>query len=272
VYDELLARLDANGVDPGTIVIDDRWQAAYGSAEVDEERWPDLRAWIAARHAEGRRVLLWWKAWDAEGIPPEECVTNAIGEPVTADAGSAAYRARLTRIITGLLSPDGLGADGLKIDFTQRGPSGESLSGTPGVWGIAAVHRLLTTIADAAVAARPDALLVAHAMHPSFGDVCGMVRLNDVTEKDVHRVHVPVAGQLEMRHAIASRVLPEHLIDTDQWPMPDRAGWLSYVEAQPRFGVPALYYAEAIDRSGEAISPEDLRRVAASWAAYREAR
>jgi len=272
VYDAFLARLDAHAVDPGTIVVDDRWQAEYGTGAVDTAKWPDLRAWIDARHAEGRRVLLWWKAWDAEGVPAEECVRNAVGDAVTVDPGHPGYRARLAEIVRHLLGPDGLDADGFKIDFTQRGPSGVSLTGTDGVWGIAAVHLLLETIATAARETKPDALLVAHAVHPSFGDVCDMVRLNDVTEHDVHRRRVPVTDQLAMRHAIASRVLPEHLIDTDQWPMPDRASWLDYVAAQPRYGVPALYYVEAIDNSGERIESADLEAVAASWRAYREAR
>jgi hypothetical protein len=269
VYDELLARLAAHEVEPGTIVIDDRWQSSYGTGEVDTGSWPDLKGWIAARHAEGRKVLLWWKAWDAEGIPAGECVRNAVGDPVTVDAGSPAYRERLGRIIHDLLSPGGLDADGLKIDFTQRGPSGESLVGTPGVWGIAALHRLLATIATAARQAKPDALLVAHAVHPSFGDVCDMVRLNDVSERDVRRKRVPVVDQLRMRHAIATRALPEQLIDTDQWPMPNRDEWLAYVDAQGELGVPALYYVEAIDNSGERIRSIDLDRVAASWRDYR---
>jgi hypothetical protein len=169
-----------------------------------------------------------------------------------------------------MLSSEGLDADGLKIDFTQRGPSGESLSGTPGVWGIAALHLLLSTIAGAARDAKPDALLIAHAMHPSFGDICDMVRLNDVSKRDPRRKPVPVVDQLAMRHGIASRMFPHHLVDTDQWPMPNRAEWLAYAEAQISFGVPALYYVESIDNSGERIRAEDLDRVAESWRRYRE--
>lgn len=269
VYDEFLERLAAHDLDPGTIVVDDRWQASYGLGTVDRGAWPDLKGWIAARHAEGRRVLLWWKAWDAEGVPAEECVRTADGEPFTVDAGSAAYRARLADIVRRLLSPEGLDADGFKLDFTQRGPSGQSLVGTPGVWGMAALHRLLGTMATAAREVKPDALLIAHSMHPSFGDVFDMARLNDVTERDVHGDRVPVTAQLELRAGVVSRVLPEHLVDTDQWPMPDRAQWRSYVEAQPRYGVPALYYLEAIDNSGEALDARDLRLVRDSWAAYR---
>lgn len=272
VYDELLARMAAHDVDPGTIVIDDRWQAEYGTGVVDTEAWPDLKGWIAAQHAEGRRVLLWWKAWDAEGLPAEECVRDPGGRPLTADAANPAYLARVARIMHELLGADGLDADGLKIDFTQRGPSGRYLAATPGTWGIAALHRLLAAIHDAAVAAKPDAMLIGHAVHPSFADVIDVVRLNDVSKYDAARVRVPVVEQLRLRHGIASRMLPRHPIDTDQWPMPSHDEWLAYVGEQHRLGIPALYYVESIDRSGEPVLGADLDEVARTWREYRAAR
>ncbi|SEB58410.1 hypothetical protein SAMN04489806_1186 [Paramicrobacterium humi] len=270
VYDEFLARLKAHEIVPGTIVIDDRWQSAYGTGAINTEHWPDLKGWIAARHGAGQRVLLWWKAWDPEGIPAAECVTDPRGRPVSVDAGNQAYRDRLRGILHHLLSPEGLDADGLKIDFTQRGPSGHALRATETTWGIAAVHSLLSTLCEGARAAKPDALVVAHAVHPSFADVCTMVRLNDVSKYDVSGARVPVVDQLRMRHQIASRVLPDTLVDTDQWPMPNRAEWLRYAHEQVHLGVPALYYLEAIDRSGEHIDSADLREIAATWRHYRE--
>jgi hypothetical protein len=271
VYDEFLDRLVAHGLEPGTIVIDDRWQAEYGSATVNEASWPDLAGWIAARHTAGQRVLLWWKAWDPEGIPAEECIRDAGGRAVGVDPSNPAYRDRLTAIVHRLLSPDGLNADGFKVDFTQRTPSGRTLVVHGDEWGIAALHRLLATLQHAAVAAKPDALVITHAMHPSFSDVSGMIRLNDVAKRDLCGERVPVVDQLEFRHAIASRVLPSHPIDTDQWPMPNRAEWLRYADAQIEKGVPALYYLESIDRSGEHIDSADLRRIAATWRRYRDA-
>lgn len=277
VYDEFLAVLATAGLDPGIIVIDDRWQAAYGSAEPDLDRWPDLRGWIAAQHAAGRRVLLWWKAWDPGGLPADECVTDATGRPVAVDVANAAYRERLSAIVAGLLGPDGLDADGFKLDFTQRAPSGTSLRATDGPWGIAALHTLLATITTAARGVKPDALIVTHTPHPSFGDVCDMVRLNDVLERDVHGDPVSVVDQLRFRHAVATHSLPGHLIDTDQWPMPDRASWRAYVAAQAELGtsnpaVPALYYLESIDNSGEQLTRDDLALVARTWADYRTRR
>jgi hypothetical protein len=272
-YDGWLARLAEHGVRPGTVVVDDRWQRAYGTGEPDERHWPDLRAWIAGQHAAGRRVLLWWKAWDPAGLPAGECVTDPAGAPVAADPGSPAYLDRLRAVVARLLGPDGVDADGLKIDFTQRAPTGRGLlrpGAPPGApWGIAVLHRMLETVYRAAKAAKPDALVVTHTPHPGFADVCDMIRLNDILERDPAGAVVPAIDQLAVRHAVTAAALPGHLIDTDQWPIADRAQWRAYVQAQGDFGVPALYYAERLDRSGEELSGADLALVARSWAAYR---
>ncbi|GIG29566.1 hypothetical protein [Cellulomonas marina] len=277
VYDELLAHLAAHDVDPGTVVVDDRWQAAYGTAEPDPDRWPDLRGWVAGQHAAGRRVLLWWKAWDPEGLPVDECVTDARGRAVAADPSSPAYAARVRATVAALLGPDGVDADGFKVDFTQRSPAGHGLRRAAGVgpdapWGVAGLHALLALLHDAAKAAKPDALLVTHTPHPGFADVTDMVRLNDVLERDPAGAVAPLADQLRARAAVVAAVLPHHLVDTDQWPMLDRAQWRAYVAAQAGLGVHALYYAERIDRSGEPLTADDLALVARTWAEYRASR
>lgn len=270
LYDGWLATLEAADLSPGTVVIDDRWQATYGTCEVDTEKWPDLRGWIAGQHAAGRKVLLWFKAWDPEGLPADECVTGPDGSPVAADPGSDAYLARLTRIVEHLLGPEGLDADGFKVDFTQRAPSGESLRhATDGVWGVAALHRLVTTVTEAARRVKPGALVINHTVDPRFADVTDMVRLNDVLERDVTGGAVPVVDQLRFRAAIVRAAGLGQPVDTDQWPMPNRAEWLAYVREQVEHGVPALYYLESIDGSGEELLPADLAVVAETWRRHR---
>lgn len=271
IYDEFLERLATASLDPGTIIIDDRWQAQYGTAEPDLDAWPDLRGWIADRHAEGRKVLLWWKAWDPTGLPPEECVTDAVGRPVAADPGSAAYAARLDAIVERLMSPEGLDADGFKVDFTQRTPSGTMLHSAPdsdGVWGVAALHRLVSRLHAAATAIKPDALVITHTVHPSFGDISDMIRTNDVLEHDTDGRPVSVAAQLRARHEIVASVLPDHPVDTDQWPMPNRDEWLDYAKEQVQLGVPALYYLEQM-RPDDPIDVEHLAEIARTWDEYR---
>jgi hypothetical protein len=275
LYDGWLATLGRHGIDPGTVVVDDRWQAAYGTNEPDSAKWPDLRGWIRAQHAAGRRVLLWFKAWDPDGLDPELTLRDPAGRAVAADPGNPAYLAELRRQVHRMLGTDGLDADGFKVDFTQRAPSGRMLAASPGsaaddgVWGLAALHRLVGALHAAAHETKPDALVVTHTMHPSFAGVTDMIRLNDVLERDVAGAFVPVQDQLRFRHAVAHAVLPDHPIDTDQWPMPDRASWLAYAEAQPALGVPALYYVDSIDGSGERVQPRDLDRIARTWRDYR---
>ncbi|WP_348789445.1 hypothetical protein [Leifsonia sp. NPDC080035] len=273
LYDRWLARLAERGIHPGTVVIDDRWQADYGTNTVDHLKWPDLRGWIAGRHAAGQRVLLWFKAWDPSGLPAELTVRDAGGRPLSVDPSNPAYLEALAAQVTHMLSADGLDADGFKVDFTQRAPSGTSLRAhTEDVWGIAALHAIVRTIHDAAKAVKPDALVVTHTVHPSFGGVTDMVRLNDVLEDSVHGEPVPVADQVRYRHDVAANALPGHPIDTDQWPMPSRDEWLEYARVQGRLGVPALYYVESIDNSREPIEDEHLDEIAALWREYRENR
>jgi hypothetical protein len=281
-YDEWLARLAAGGVHPGTVVIDDKWQRAYGTNEPDASRWPDLARWIGDRHAAGIRVLLWWKAWDPEGLPPEWCIRDGTGRPVAADPTNPACVAALDASIRRLFrSPrsGGLGADGLKIDLTASTPSGTGLRtwaeehGTPGVprpWGIPLLHRLLEVVAGAARAERPDALLVTHTPNALFSDVVSMIRLNDALRLDDPEPFVPVLAQLRHRAAIVRAAMPGTPIDTDDWAMPSLDEWRAWQRAKPLEGVPALYHVEGLGTVDERLAEGDLRLVAHEWAAYRE--
>lgn len=277
LYDRWLTILDAAGLHPGTIVLDDRWQAEYGTCAPDTEKWPDLKEWIAGRHAAGQRVLLWFKAWDHHGIPDAECVLDALGRPVAVDPSNPAYLKRLGGIVREMIGPDGLNADGFKVDFTQRAPSGRTLrthgdSAGGGAWGIAALHTLMATLHTAARSVKPDALVVNHTVDPHFAAVTDMIRLNDILERDVTGARVEVVDQLRFRAQVARAALPAQLVDTDQWPMPNRQQWLAYTAEQPVWGVPALYYLESIDNSGETIGADHLAEVARSWAQYRATR
>jgi hypothetical protein len=265
-YDAFLGALAENGVVPPTVVIDDKWQLTYGRNEPDEAKWPDLRGWIAARHDEGRRVLLWWKAWDPEGLAPELCVRRPDGEPVAFDPTAPGAPDLLAEVMHELLSADGLDADGLKVDFTARTPSGSSLVKAGKTWGIALLHELLRVVYDGAKAAKPDALVITQTPHPSFGDVTDMVRLNDMLRLDDPGPLRPETVVPQMRHraAVAAAALPDRLVDTDDWTVPDRATWRDYLEAKLELGVPSLYYATTFDLTGEPLEERDyatLRRV-----------
>ncbi|HZT15456.1 MAG TPA: hypothetical protein VFA19_05865 [Gaiellaceae bacterium] len=269
-YDAFLGRLEREGVVPGTVVVDDKWQSAYGTNEPDPAKWPDLRGWIARRHDRGQHVLLWWKAWDAEGVPPELSVRTPDGRPVAIDPTHPGARELIGASIERLLAPSGLDADGLKIDFTARTPSGRALATHGDGWGIALLHELLAVVRAAAKRAKPDALLVTQTPHPAFVDVADMIRLNDMLRLDDRGPFPPVVPQMRFRAAVAHAACPELLVDTDDWCVPSRDEWRAYLEAKSELGVPALYYADAFDWTGELLEPEDYEALRRVWSAWRE--
>lgn len=263
LYEESLARLEAEGIDPGVVTIDDKWQRAYGLARPDEGRWPDLSGFVARQHASGRRVLLWWRLWDGEGLPAEELLPG--GDRPVVDPMSPAYRARLAREIRHALLE--LGADGFKIDFLHRGPTPEHGPSRGGLSGVRLLRSMLEALRGPALEAREDALLVAHAANPYLADLVDVVRLNDIS---CPPGVVELASEMRHRARLARAACPEALIDADNWPCPDRRLWGEYVAAQPEIGIPSLYYATGIDLSGEPLQPEDYALVRQAWGRWRQ--
>jgi len=257
-YDSFLAALAENGVVPGTVVLDDKWQSTYGRNEADAAKWPDLKGWIAERHDDGQKVLLWWKAWDAEGLPAELCIRNADGAPVGLDPNNGDARELLAQVVRSLLVD--LDADGFKVDFTGRTPGGRSLQHAGGAWGIALLHELMRVFYDAAKDAKQDALVITHTPHPAFADVTDMIRLNDVIGG------VGLVEQMQFRADVVRAALPELPIDTDDWRAPDKRSWRAFLEVKPAIGVPSLYYATHIDSTGEQLDADDYAALRRVWA------
>jgi hypothetical protein len=259
-YDAFLDELERQGVAPGTVVLDDKWQAAYGTNEPDPAKWPDLKRWIAGRRERGQHVLLWWKAWDAEGLDPALCIRNPDGRALGVDPANPAAREALRESVHAMLSPDGLDADGLKVDFTARTPGGRALSAHGPEWGIALLYRLLETVYGAAKEAKPDALVMTHTPHPAFVDVTDMIRLNDMVSGAPS-----VVPQMRHRARVAVAACPELLVDTDDWRVPSLEAWREYLAVKPELGIPSLYYVSHLDATSEPLEPEDYAAIARAW-------
>lgn len=76
-YQRMSDTLDERLLRPSAVIIDDKWQKAYGTALPDPDKWPDMRAFVEGQHQKGRRVVLWFKSWDAEGLQDDECILSA---------------------------------------------------------------------------------------------------------------------------------------------------------------------------------------------------
>jgi len=263
-YEDFTASLDEKGIDPGTIVIDDKWQAAYGLNTVDTEKWPDMKRLIASMHAKGRKVLLWLKAWDPEGVDPALCIRDWKGNALAIDPSSADYYALFAEACRTLLSPEGLDADGFKIDFTARIPVCPGTQRAGKTFGLELMRDYLAMVYDCAKATKADALVMCHCPHPYLADKLDMIRLNDVNTAR------PVNPQMTHRANVVKAAMPDRLIDTDNWPMPTKQAWLDYVRIQPDLGVPSLYYLWNMDNSPEEITDEDLDVVRDCWKRWNE--
>jgi hypothetical protein len=102
-----------------------------------------------------------------------------------------------------------------------------------------------------------------------------MIRLNDIPEVG-HLTDPAVGGSIEAamepRARIAAIGCPDAPIDTDNWPVRDRASWREYVRLQPVLGVPALYFVDHIDRTQEPLEEEDYALLRETWERYRALR
>jgi hypothetical protein len=278
-YDRYLTALKGHDIVPGTVVVDDKWQAEYATCRPDPDKWPDLAAWIARRHDEGQRVLLWYKAWDTEGATPAACVRDHTDRPIAIDPESADGVRVIEQAAHTMISE--LGADGIKVDFTASTPSGANLRHAGPSWGIDLLHELLRVLYSSVKALDPDALVVTHTPEAGFRDVTDAVRLNDVlmldqpggdTEPCDAEAGSAVVATMTYRAQVARSAWPDVLIDTDGWPLPSRAAYRSWTAAQHILGIPSLYYSDRLDVSDaheRAIQPADLAATARHWAAHR---
>ncbi|MFL6122099.1 hypothetical protein [Actinophytocola sp.] len=266
-YDAFLAHLARHDVVPGTVVVDDKWAAHYATCRPDEAKWPDLAGWIRGRHENNQRVLLWWKAWDPDGAPAQACVTLPDGTPVALDPEHELGRQTVVDAVTHMIGD--LDADGLKVDFLARTPSGAALRHAGPSWGAALLHALLELVYDTAKAIKPDALIVTHTPNPAFADITDMVRLNDIRMLDAIDPDGPVVPHMAYRASVVAAALPGMPVDTDGWCLPDRAQWRAYLAEQPKLGVPALYYTTHMDLTGEELTAADLALVSRVWTDYR---
>lgn len=265
VYNDISNHLSFLGLNVTALIIDDKWQKEYGTAMPDPEKWESLRAFTDREHSKGRRVLLWLKCWDDEGLPEEECIKKD-GKPCGGDPTNPKYINRLKEIVRRLLS-DGegcFGCDGFKIDFADCVPTGEGIETfEPGVRGIELVKRLIKIIYDASKSAKADALVSCSGCHPYFADVTDMARLHDydLRLRCVNKCMDFRAKQYEI-------MLPEALIDTDFPAFGCHTDTMNYLRFAPQIGVPDIY---RISNTGECeFSNEDIAEIKEIWKKYSE--
>jgi len=257
-YEAWVAELERRKLPVGTIVIDDKWQKGYGSFDVDREKWPDLKRFVAAQHARGRHVVLWVPVAHYDGLPDALCL-HVGGKCAGADLGNSAYEAFLRGQIRYLVET--VGVDGFKEDWVNA-PSIAGLPLKPEVIGIEYVRRFQQILYSEAHKWKPDAMVETQTANAAFRDSSDVLRLNDIwyATRDV-------VGTMRERARIA-RIAGWDVVDTDNASSTTLATWWEYMEAQPSIGVPALYFLHKTESTLEEPAEWQWEALGGIWREY----
>ncbi|MDD5704513.1 MAG: hypothetical protein PHR35_01205 [Kiritimatiellae bacterium] len=97
-----------------------------------------------------------WPAWSTEGLPAEECVLRD-GAPVACDITHPKYERRFSEMVRRWFSagPDGLNADGVKVDGSLSLPTGPGLKNHGNLWGLELQRRYLSILYEEAKRCEP---------------------------------------------------------------------------------------------------------------------
>ncbi len=264
VYEDYVRRLHEAGLYPRCLIIDDKWQAEYGTDIADTKKWPDLRGFVDARHAEGIHTMLWFKTFDPEGIPEEAVVTEDSGAR-RVDVSHPAFLAVLDEALTRIFSPaEGCyDCDGIKIDYAFQMPMGRKFRTYSGKYGVELLYDFMKHIYDKAKAIKPEAIINCSPCHPYFASVCDQGRLHDYSQDNRD-----CREDLTLRAKLFSIAMPGVLLDTDNAGFNTGRDTMRWLLAQPLVGIPDLYNISPHPDGGFAFAPDELAALAQAWREY----
>ena len=266
-YDNFNRELARRDLHPTLMIIDDKWQTAYGDPYADTSKWSDLRGWIDRNRSEnGRHTMLWYKLWDSEGLPDDECMASESQyNKRCADPTNPAYRERLKNTMHRLLSSDDgcYNADGLKLDFAFFQPTGRNAVSYSGKYGVELFLEYVKTVYEFAKAEKPDCVISASPCHPLFAAYVDHARLHDY-HPDLRRSF----EEFSFRRDIYRIAIPWSLVDTDGAGYRTRRDTVRYLLNSFKLGIPDLYCIT--DLFGLHITDDDWKAVSDVWHDYSE--
>jgi len=241
--------LETHAIHYKVIIIDYGWFAANGEWAANTKRFADFKTTIKKLQAQGKKVLLWYAPYFNDETSsnyrehPEIAVRQPDGTPLTAvrfgteinylsDFTHPAMRELCRRDLEKMLGPNGLDADGIKIDCTNRPPTVENTFHDP-AWGTGELfhYKAAKFIYETAKSIKPDCCINATAGNPFFNGTFDLHRLHDGMEYNLDSYE---------ERAWAAWFCGAGISDLDDWPSYD----LFTVRANLRkiaYGAPSLY-------------------------------
>lgn len=263
IYEEYVKRMHEAGLYPRCLIIDDKWQKNYAVDIADPEKFPDMRAFVDRRHAEGIHTMLWFKIFDTDGIEDENaCITLEKGER-RVDPSHPAFIKILDDALYRILSPDEgcYDCDGIKIDYAFQIPIGREVKTYSGKYGVELLYEFMEHIYTTAKRIKPYAIINCSPCHPYFAHICDQGRLHDYDSRNRF-----CAEDLEFRAKMFRIAMPDTLLDTDNAGFNTRRDTMRWLMKQPQTGVPDLYCISPMPSFG--FSEEDLTALSALWREY----
>lgn len=257
-YERWIAELVKRGLPIGTIVIDDKWQKEYGTFDVDTQKWPDLKGFVAQQHAKGRHVLLWVPVASAQGLPKALCVQDK-GRCVIADVGNPKYEAMLREKVKYLVHD--VGIDGFKEDWVGV-PSIPGLKLSGGISGLEFLRRFQEILYSETHKWKPDAMIETQTPNVLFLNSSDVIRLNDI-----YAASRNVTTMMRERARIA-HISGWPLVDTDNASATTLTEWWNYMQQQPTIGIPSLYFVSRTVLTQESPTKAQWAYLASIWKEY----
>ena len=262
-YQKLSDRLDELDLHPTAMIIDDKWQGHYGQLLPDPNKWPDLRGFVDQQHQKGRKVILWVKVWNCEGLDDDECI-QLQNQPYSADPTNPKYRKRVFDTVRKLLSEDAdcFNCDGFKLDFVDNILFHRDMQVYDDrQYGLELVKTMMQLFYDAAKAVKTDALINNSCCHPYFAEVTDQVRLHDYG--DGMRAMMSV---MTHRSALYAAAMPHALIDTDSSNRSNYREAKLYCLRAQELGVPDIYMV--YDSREFSFTEQDWQEIRQVWEDY----
>ncbi|MGN1345138.1 MAG: hypothetical protein ACI4V1_00010 [Eubacteriales bacterium] len=263
IYEDYVKRLHDAGLYPRCLIIDDKWQTHYAIDIANPDKFPDMRAFVDRRHAEGIHTMLWFKIFDPDGLDCDEACVTTERSGKRIDPSHPYFLKVLDDALYRIFSSDEgcYDCDGIKIDYAFQIPIGREMKTYSGKYGVELLYDFMEHIYTTAKKIKPYALINCSPCHPYFAHICDQGRLHDYDGSNRF-----CGEDLEFRAKMYRIAMPGTLLDTDNAGFNTRRDTMRWLLKQPQTGVPDLYCVTPLPSFG--FDKDDLEALSTVWKEY----